>query len=284
MYIWVIISHMALLFEFYKMIVALLFLVVIAYRIFIFALNLLKEEFLCDTGGTTLFKMDVEGIVGKLTTLVDSGCNRCVIRRDVLPDEIASKIITVKAKGKAVDGTEIQIIGSVKLSIGCLGNSVVMDFFVAKELVVPVILGINWIRESGANLQSDGLSLQVDFSRKKKKNGCSKDCLYCDAYVLVNVNGIGMVKALVDTGSATSSIRRDLLKDYQMSRVIQIPDKILLKPNGKKLDRIGNVSLNVTYQETETLIENVNVVSNMDIPLVLGMDWIHKTRVLLPVH
>lgn len=95
------------------------------------------------------------------------------------------------------------------------------------------------------------------------------------------MDGIGLVTALVSTAISQSAIRRDILTNLQSARIIPTSDKTVNR-TGRWLKVDGHlVSLNVTYKGMTTCIENFRVASEMDRPsvLILGMDWINKTRV-----
>jgi len=89
-----------------------------------------------------------------------------------------------------------------------------------------MLLGANWIMKSGTILQSDGTEFGVTFGGKKEKAvWLSKWFISCTRpYVTVNVDGIGKVKALVDSGATSSAIRRDVLRDSQMSKATPASD------------------------------------------------------------
>ena len=61
----------------------------------------------------------------------------------------------------------------------------------------------------------------------------------------------------------------------------QTSSPLINLPNGKKVRIEGLVSLNIKYQEIVTRVENVHIISNCIDPLILGMDWIHKTHAVL---
>lgn len=247
--------------------------------------NEANGELMYNSSGTTLHQIAVAGI-GLETALIDSGSNLCVTRRNVLTDKMASKIRPAEARVriKTGDGSKIKCFGLVKLSVSYLDETVELDFFVVSELVVPILLGTSWIEKSGAILQSDGFMLRVDFRKKKEKMGCRTkyDCLHGLPYVFVDVNGVRKVKALVDTGCARSIVLRDLLTELQELNSIATLNIISAKPNGEKFKNlIGYVRLNVAYQGITTFIDNANVSTKMKFPLILGMDWIHKTRITI---
>ena len=242
--------------------------------------NIEEEQFIYEVFGTPNYKVDVDGI-GPVIARIDSGCNACAIRRDVLTDSIASKMGPVKSSVKNVDDSEDQCLGLVKLRVKCLGKSVEVDFFVHDELSSPMKLGTSWMRKSCAILQSDGLRLRVDFSGQKVKKACRTKVLCELPYVSVDVDEIGPMRALADTGCTSTMIRKDMLTEHQMSEVIPNQNMRIGLANGKQRQGliIGCVDLNVTYQGMTTFIEKASVVSEMTHKLLLGMDWIHKTRV-----
>jgi len=226
-------------------------------------------------------KVDGIGLVNDV--LIDSGSTVCLIREDMLTDSIGltDKIKKTTTFATLIDGSIMNFLGSVDLCVTYLDQKVEMPFLVSsKESNSRMILGANWIVKSRAILQSDGTELRVTFGGKKQKKfliGYKPKPL-----VSVKVDGIdGLVKdALVDTGATGSSIRRDLLTKELESAIIPT-DHTTTKADGKKINVEGYVSLNITHDKMTTCIKNVRVKSNMLNPLNLGMDWIHKTRVVI---
>lgn len=89
-----------------------------------------------------------------------------------------------------------------------------------------------------------------------------------------------VVKTIVDTGAGFSAIRADTLTDNVISSMI--PTSItVLASNGSVANVLGCVSLYVTYLGTTSLLENVCVLSEMPVPFILGVGWIHEARVVI---
>lgn len=240
----------------------------------------------------------VEGI-GPVKTLIDSGNSSSSISLDLLTDSIISKIDDPEMKNwklAILNPSKTLYLGSIELDVRYLGRTVKkMYFYVYNKMNVPMILGANWIRKSHTILQSDGTKLQASLSGKRKwftKQSYSGDGLFyfpSAAQVPVELDEpIGSVRAQITTGLSQSIIRRELLTDLQLSQVIPTSDTTILSPywqvSNKRFKVEGLVSLNVTIQGMTTCVENVRVVSEMDFPsivLVLGMDWINKSRVVI---
>ncbi len=222
------------------------------------------------------------GDIGPIVTLVDSGCTMCVIRRDVLKYLSTFKIepVTGDTTIRLFDGSKNKILGSINLRVSYLGKTVELPFYVVEEASNLLVLGTNWIRKSGAILQSDGKQkLGVTFGGKKEKVGVNK--WYCfRPFVSVKVDGIGKVSALVDTGATNCSIRRDTLTELQNLKATPI-SSVSTMGNGTAIKSLGLISLNITLQGKTTCIENVRIMSHMNDKLNLGMDWIHKTRAVI---
>jgi len=222
--------------------------------------------------------------IGTVDALIDSGSAISVVARDVLSDPIKSKITRGTCKtGTLLDGSEIDLLGRVNLTVSYLGRTVALPFYVVDKLFVPMVLGTTWIRKSRAVLQSDGRQLGVTFSGKKEKLWSKWFCRTDHCFtprVPVNVEGVGMVSALVDTGAFYCSIKRDMLTEIQMSKAVPT-SRTRIMANGSKTKTVGLVGLNITFQEITTCIENVDIASKLDDQLVLGMDWIHKTRAVI---
>ena len=229
----------------------------------------------------TLHRVDVGG-VGALNVLIDSGFKLCVISGDLLTGLIVSqKIKPMDGALTLFDGSKVDVVGIVELDVSYLGKKVVIDFYVVKELYDPVILGANWIHKTGAILQSDGTKLRVTFGEIKEQKGSkTKDPEPCSV-VSVHLDGFGVISALVSTGSGRSSIRRGLLTELQMSKAIPASNLATTIANGKQVKIQNLLNLNLTFEGMKTSIENVPVIPETDTTLVLGMDWIHKTRVVI---
>jgi len=226
------------------------------------------------------FTIDVGGIGPVNDALIDSGSDFCIIRRDQLTDAIIAKIKPTKCTAKLTDESIMTFLGEVDLNVSYRGSKTVkMNFLVVHEWIVPMILGANWIMKSRATLQSDGKELGVTFGGKKEKF-CWSKWFFVRPFVTVNVDRIGLLKALVDTGATNSSIRSDLLTtDLKLTKMPTYNS--VVAGNGNITKPEGLVSLNVKYQEITTSIENVNIKSKAPDPFTLGVDWIHKTRVVI---
>jgi len=221
------------------------------------------------------------GDIGPIVSLVDSGCNTCLVRRDVLIDSIKSKITPETGTATLYDGSKVESLGYIRLPVTYLGKTVELDFYVHAELSHPMILGTTWIRRSSAILKSDGTKLGVTFGGKEENPDCSTETCCSLPYVSVDVDGIVNVSsALVDTGASKSSIKRDILKEDQKLKVVPTSESSIIG-SGTKITTLEMVSLNITVQEKTTCIENVAIPSKMGEKLILGMDWIHQTRAVI---
>jgi len=220
------------------------------------------------------------GGIGSVNALVDSGCTYCQISRDLLTDLIKSKIAPGAFKTATLsDGSEMDLLGYVDLLVSYLGKAVEVPFYVANTSCSPIVLGANWIRKSGAILKSDGRKLGVTFGGKEEFKGCRTDAC-ASPFVPVDVDEIGLVSALVDTGALSSSVRRDMLTSTQQSKSTSTPRRSIIG-NGTEITSLEQVSLNITFQGVTTNIKNVDIESTMDDELVLGMDWINQTRAVI---
>lgn len=229
------------------------------------------------------------GFIGSVKTMIDSGYGGCAISLDLLTDSMVSQI---DPEGKNClmalrDPSKPFFLGYVHLDVSFLGKTVKkLLFSVWNKLEVPMILGARWICKSRAILKSDdGTELKVSLSEKKKKwysklfSKNDDNINYLATKVSVEVDGIGPVSARISTNRSHSVIRRDLLMDLQLSKVIPTSDAT------RKRSKVeGHVSLDVTYEGMTTCEENVRVVSEIDYPadkLILGMNWINKSRVVI---
>jgi len=242
-------------------------------------------NYVCEDESINSVKVD--GIDEPVDALIDSGCDACVIKRDVLPDSIKSKIepwtssSNLPSSATLSDGSPMKILGRVNLRVSCLGKTVELPFYVVAELDLPMTLGTTWIRKSRAILQSDGSKLGVTFGGKKEKKGCRTDV--CPSpYVSVKVNGIEKaISTLVDTGATGSYIKREIVTEPMKSKAIPAHIYSTIASGTKIEEMTGLVSLNITFQGIATCIENVHIASKVDDQLVLGMDWIHQTRAVI---
>ena len=233
------------------------------------------------------YSVKVDGIVEPVDALIDSGCNACLVRKEVLPDSIKFEIepwTSYSNYSSSVTlsyGSPMDVLGRVNLRVSCLGKTVELPFYVVTELDLPMTLGTTWIRKSRAILQSDGSKLGVTFGGKKEKKGCRTDV--CPSpYVSVKVNGIDkVISTLVDTGATGSYIKREIVTEPMKSKAIPTYNTAIIA-NGTQIEELTElISLNITFEGIATSIKNVHIASKVDDQLVLGMDWIHQTRAVI---
>ena len=223
---------------------------------------------------------EVSGI-GLVDAVVESGSTACLIARDLLKDSIKSKLKPITyATATLSDGSKMDLLGRVNLIITYLGKTVELPFYVVSEPLFLMILGTTWIRKSGAILQSDGGKLRVTLGGKKEKEDCRMD-VCSSPRVLVDVDGIGIVRAMVVTGYSTSVINRDMLTELQKSKATPSSSITILANGTQVKNELGHVSLNITFEGITTCIENVEIDSNMKYQLRLGMDWIDQTHAVI---
>ena len=226
----------------------------------------------------------VDGI-GMVKTLIEVGYSGCAISLDLLTDSIISEIDSVShcEPFSLRDLSKKFDLGFVNLDVSYLDKTVTKLLFrVVNKLHVPMILGASWICKSNAILQSDGSKLKVLFGEKKKNPWYWEllgtdyeygNCIPTRVSVEVDDGVFGPVRARISTGNSQSCIRKELLTELQLSKLIPISDEIK-----------GLVSLNVTYEGMATYLEDVHVVSEIDYPedeLILGMNWVNKSRVVM---
>ena len=229
------------------------------------------------------------GFIGSVKTMIDSGYGGCAISLDLPTDSMVSQIDPEGRNCLSAlrDPSKPFFLGYVHLDVSYLGKTVKkLLFSVWNKLEVPMILGARWICKSRAILQSDdGTEIKVSLSEKRKKwysKLFSKDddnINYLATKVSVEVDGTGSVRARISTNRLHSVIRRDQLTDLQLSNLIPTSDAT------RKRSKVeGHVSLDVTYAGMTIREENVRVVSESDYPadkLILGMNWINKSRVVI---
>jgi len=237
-----------------------------------------KSESPSNAGDQPTVTVKVDGL-GKIDAQIHTSKTSCVILKSVLTKAIASKIQPLKIK------TAVGLLGSVNLQVTYLDKAVEVTFLVFHHLPsnCPVILGLHWIQRSRATLRSDGKRLRVTFSKKKEKNQRPQQLSASCPHVPVKVDGIkGVIPALVDTGCQKSAIRENLLTDQQMAMAKGVPSYIMEDiANGAKVNKLGVVNLNVTYKEKTASIETVEITLKQHEPLILGMDWFHRSRAVI---
>ena len=99
-------------------------------------------------------------------------------------------------------------------------------------------------------------------------------------FVKVFIENVGEVVGLVDTGASVSAIRLSVV------RKILNPNRVksLLKltgVDGKKVIVDSYCSLNVKWENQIVDLENVAVVRSCPFALILGADWIVKSKTSL---
>ncbi len=99
--------------------------------------------------------------------------------------------------------------------------------------------------------------------------------------VLVDVDGIGIVRAMVVTGYSTSVLNRDMLTELQKSKATPSSSITILANYTLIKNNLGHVSLNITFEGITICIENVEIDSNMKYQLRLGMDWVDQTHAVI---
>ncbi len=96
---------------------------------------------------------------------------------------------------------------------------------------------------------------------------------------MVEVEGIGPVTALIDSGSNLCLIRRNVLTDSTIKR-IKRQTGIAKLYDGSQMDIEGCVNLCVSYLGKTVKIE-FGVVSEYDVALTLGANWIQRSCAIL---
>lgn len=243
--------------------------------------KLIMEEVNENRKSGPIITVEVSGI-GHVGALVASGSAACIIKRELLTESIKSKIKPLaNATATLSDGSKMDLLGRVNLIVTYLGKTAELPFYVVSELLFPMILGTTWIRKSGAILQSDGGKLRVALGGKKEKEGFRMD-ICSSPRVLVDVDGIGIVRAMVGTGCSNSFINRDTLTELQKSKATPSSCITILANGTEVKNELGHVSLNITFEGLTTCIENVEIIdSNMNDQLFLGRDWIEQAHAVI---
>ena len=117
----------------------------------------------------------------------------------------------------------------------------------------------------------------------KCRNGNEKPDLVGPIFLFkMDVEGIGPVKALIDSGADRCLIRRDLLthSNFVSNKIKPLKSTISLFDQSK-MDIIGCVRLNVSYHSSKVVEIPIMVVADLADPMVLGANWIRKSRAVL---
>ena len=222
----------------------------------------------------------MEGI-GEIEALIDTG-GVCLIQKDFLSQSILSKTTNSSSSCSScylINGTKVENnLGCVNLAVTILGSTVSVPFYITDQVVGNfIVLGVSWMLKMGIVLESDGSRFWLSLGGKKNEMESKEPPCPISP---VTLGGIGLVKTIVDTGAGFSAIRADTLTDNVISSMI--PTSItVLASNGSVANVLGCVSLYVTYLGTTSLLENVCVLSEMPVPFILGVGWIHETRVVI---
>jgi len=98
--------------------------------------------------------------------------------------------------------------------------------------------------------------------------------------ITAEVSGIGLVDAVVESGSTACLIARDLLKDSIKSKLKPITYATATLSDGSKMDLLGRVNLIITYLG-KTVELPFYVVSEPLFLMILGTTWIRKSGAIL---
>lgn len=180
-----------------------------------------------------------------------------------------------------MDGSEDDTLGSVTLDLTYLKRKVrVPSIAIVEEITDhPLILGIDWIIMMGLIIKSDGKKFCTALGVEKKSGQLSD---YSLPIFLVDVDGIGMVETLVDTGAEASAIHIHTLTEDTQFTIRPTSDEVMGSTLKHEATAVGLVNLEITYLGSTTEMNDVYVISNeVNVPLCLGEDWIHANRVTI---
>lgn len=221
--------------------------------------------------------------IGEIEALIDTGAEGSFIRKDSLPDLIRQTTVFKPTKGKVelMDGSEEDTLGCITLDITHLKRTVRVPSITVVEDITDhqLILGIDCINMMSLVIKSDGEKFCTSLG-EEKKNGQLSD--YSLPIFPMDVNGIGMVETLVDTGAEASVIHIDTLTEAMQSTIRPTSDEVTGPTLKNKATVVGLVNLEITYLGSTTEMNDAYVISNeINAPLCLGEDWIHANRVTI---
>lgn len=164
------------------------------------------------------------------------------------------------------DGSTLKHKGKINLTINYGDESLKMTFVVLDQMDHPAVnLGTNWLRKSGAILQSRGNRFTLSLGGKKEKwyrrfGNCPSPL------VVVDVDGV-VLEGMIDTGATICSVGKKLVRKTPTAVQATIFD-------GSKMKFKGTVSTTITYEGKSVKLDKVFV--DKGDSLILGMEVVHK--------
>jgi len=106
---------------------------------------------------------------GKVRAQVDSGCPTSCIRRDQLTELQKSKATSTSGTSYLANGTKTEELGHIRLNITFQGKTICLNVDVASESDEKLRLGLDWIDQTRAVIQSDGSNIIVSLPKKSNR-------------------------------------------------------------------------------------------------------------------
>ncbi len=106
--------------------------------------------------------VDVDGIDGLVTALVDTGASGCAVRRDQLTDDQMSKVISTTSTSITANGAQREALGLVSFDVTFQGITTrIENVKIVSKSNHQLVLGMDWIDQTRAVIQSDGSEIIV---------------------------------------------------------------------------------------------------------------------------
>ena len=97
------------------------------------------------------------------------------------------------------------------------------------------------------------------------------------AYIETRASQLGALRALVDSGAVNSAVRYDLIAQTELA--IKQTSTRWVCADGFADGVVGVVGLTVSYQNRVVRLPEVVVFKTLQVPFLLGMDWIDAAKV-----
>lgn len=118
-----------------------------------------------------IFPMIVDGIGDNIYTLVDTASPLSIISAEILTEQMISTIFKSPRTLRSTNGKDTISLGCVSLDVTYLGATTkVNEVYVVPNSNYPLILGKDWIGQTGVTIMSDGSEIVVSRPMTKRKS------------------------------------------------------------------------------------------------------------------